>query len=85
MTIIKNEIPILEYDDNELSVIMPNHEKLELKLPKKAVFAFLGKHIDEYANKHNCKVVAEFESATKSVHAQGSFLLFLGMGSILSI
>ena len=66
MTIIKNEIPILEYDDNELSVIMPNHEKLELKLPKKAVFAFLGKHIDEYANKHNCKVVAEFESATKS-------------------
>ena len=42
MTIIKNEIPILEYDDNELSVIMPNHEKLELKLPKKAKTAFLG-------------------------------------------
>lgn len=27
---ITNEIPILEYDDNEISVIMPNHKKSEL-------------------------------------------------------
>ena len=42
MAIIKNEIPILEYDDSQLSVLMPNHDKLNLQLPKKAVFAFLG-------------------------------------------
>ena len=33
MAIIKNEIPILEYDDSQLSVLMPNHEKLNLQLP----------------------------------------------------
>lgn len=65
MAIIKNEIPILEYDDNQFSVLMPNHEKLNLKLPKKAVFAFLGSHIDEYASKNDCEIIAEFESATK--------------------
>jgi len=65
MAIIKNEIPILEYDDSQLSVLMPNHDKLNLQLPKKAVFAFLGSHTDEYANKHNCEIVAKFESATK--------------------
>ena len=65
MAIIKNEIPILEYDHNPQAVIMPGHEKLNLKLPKKAVFAFLGDVIDEYAKKHECEVVAEFESVTK--------------------
>ena len=44
---------------------MPTHEKLNLKLPKKAVFAFLGHHIDNYANQNNCKIVGNFESATK--------------------
>ena len=65
MAIIKNEIPILEYDDSQLSVLMPNHEKLNLQLPKKAVFAFLGDHIDKYAHHHDCKIVGRFESATK--------------------
>ena len=41
MGIMKNEIPILECDDSTLSVIMPDHEKLEITLPKKAVFAFI--------------------------------------------
>ena len=76
MAIIKNEIPILEYDDNPHSVLMPNHEKLNLKLPQKAVFAFLGDWIDEYARQHDCKFVGTFESATKTypiyvTHYQG--------------
>lgn len=50
--IIMNEIPILEFDTDNTAVIMPTHERLDLKLPKKAVFAFLGKHIDKYAKKH---------------------------------
>lgn len=40
VSIIKNEIPILEFDTDYQSVIMPNHEKLDLQLPRKAVFAF---------------------------------------------
>lgn len=62
---MKKHIPILEYDDNPLSVIMPTHEKLGIKLPEKAVFAFLGETIDYYAKTHNGKVISEFISATK--------------------
>lgn len=54
--IIKNEIPILEFDTDASAVIMPTHEHLDLKLPKKAVFAFLGEHIDEYAKTHDAVV-----------------------------
>ena len=49
MSIIKNEIPILEFDSELTAVIDPTHEKLELNLPRKCVFAFLGDYIDEYA------------------------------------
>lgn len=63
--ILKNEIPILEFDTDHSAVIMPTHEKLDLNLPRKAVFAFLGEHIDEYAEKHGGVIAGEFESATK--------------------
>ena len=63
--IVKNEIPILEFDTDETAVIMPTHENLNLNLPKKAVFAFLGEQIDEYAKTHNAVQVGKFESATK--------------------
>lgn len=63
--IIKNEIPILEFDTEKEAVIMPTHEKLNLKLPKKAVFAFLNTHIDEYAKANNAVRVGEFTSETK--------------------
>ena len=47
MSIIKNEIPILEFDTEQTAVISPVHENLNLILPKKCVFAFLGEYIDE--------------------------------------
>jgi len=65
MAIVKNEMPILEYDDSPISVIMPDHEKLKLKLPEKVVFAFLGECIDHYAKANGAKVVSEFISMTK--------------------
>lgn len=64
--IIKNEIPILEFDSDTSAVIMTTHENLNLKLPEKAVFAFLSDYIDEYAIKNNAKQVGTFESATKN-------------------
>lgn len=63
--LIKHEIPLLEYDASPLSVIMPDHEKLSLQLPEKAVFAFLGSTIDRYAAQAGAKRVAEFISITK--------------------
>lgn len=66
MSIIKNEIPILEFDTDSTAVLMPNHEKLNLHLPPKAVFAFLGEYIDEYAKKHECRQVSSFVSITKN-------------------
>ena len=45
----KHVIPILEFDDNPRAVIMPNHEGMDLQLPKKCVYAFLGEEIDCYA------------------------------------
>ena len=45
MPIIKNEIPILEFDTDQGAVIGPTHEDLGLELPPKCVFAFLGGYI----------------------------------------
>lgn len=65
MGIHKNEIPILEFDPEHSAVINPNHEKLELELPRKCVFAFLGDYIDVYAEKTETRQVSKFISATK--------------------
>lgn len=65
MSILKNEIPILEFDTDPTAVIMPTHENLGLKLPKKAVFAFLGREIRRYAEENGCPQVGEFVSVTK--------------------
>lgn len=65
MGIKKNEFPILEYDNNPEAVIMPGHERLNIELPKKCVYGFLGEYIDEFAKENKAKKVAEFESITK--------------------
>lgn len=65
MSIFKHDIPILEYDTDPSAVIMPNHEGLDLHLPKKAVFAFLGDEVDRYATAHGAKRAGTFVSATK--------------------
>ncbi len=66
MAIIKHEIPLLEYDDNPLAMIMPDHKHYDMRLPSKTVFAFLGDAIDRYAEAHGGRVVGEFISATKN-------------------
>lgn len=66
MSIIKNEIPILEFDTEQTAVINPAHENIDVKLPRKCVFAFLGAYIDEYANKTDTKQVSTFISTTKN-------------------
>ena len=65
MSIIKNEIPILEFDTDASAIIEPTHSNYDLRLPKKAVFAFLRDRIDIYAKEHGAGQVGEFKSATK--------------------
>lgn len=60
MTIFKNEFPILEFDDRKEAVINPDHEGLDLKLPRKCVYAFLSDHVDEYAANNKAIKVSEF-------------------------
>lgn len=55
----------MEYDTEPTALINPTHEKLDLKLPKKCVFAFLGEYITEYANQAETVKVSEFLSITK--------------------
>ena len=62
----KHTIPILEFDDNPQAVLMPTHEGLDLKLPKKCIYAFLEDEIDRYAQLVGAKHVGEFISATKT-------------------
>lgn len=62
----KHAIPILEFDDNPQAVIMPNHESLDLQLPKKCIYAFLEEEIDRYAQEVGAECAGEFISATKT-------------------
>lgn len=57
--IIKNEIPILEYDDTSLEVIAPDHDFEDTKLPEKCLFAFLGDVVHDYAKAQNAEVIQE--------------------------
>lgn len=66
MAIIKHNIPILEYDSCPTAVLNPDHERFPISLPEKAVFAFLGNVIDEYAVSHNAVKAEEFISTTKT-------------------
>ncbi len=54
--IIKNEIPILEYDDSSPEVIPPDHDWTAGMLPEKCLFAFLGDVVHDYAEKHGAKI-----------------------------
>lgn len=66
MSILKHELPILEFDTDTTAVLAPTHENLNLKLPQKAVFAFLGDYIENYAKEHSCTQAGLFISSTKS-------------------
>jgi len=65
MALTKHEIPILEFDADTHAVIAPTHEGLDMKLPRKCVFPFLGGHVEKYAQLVGARQVGEFISATR--------------------
>ena len=57
MAIVKNEIPILEFDPEQRAVIMPGHHSKD-RFPQKAVMVFMDSEIDDFVaereNEHSC-------------------------------
>jgi uridine phosphorylase len=64
MSLQKNDIPILEYDDSQKAVIMPERKGL-YAFPPKAVFPFLADEVETFARENRCGKIGEFISATK--------------------
>ena len=58
----KNPIPILEYDDAQRAVI--NHDHMELTVPERLVFAFLGDTVDEFAARNQLEILDVFETVS---------------------
>lgn len=61
MAIYKNEIPILEYDDNPEALLLHTRHP-EIVLPHRAVFGFLGDTIEHYAQAQGAEVLDVFHT-----------------------
>lgn len=60
MALYKHEIPILEHDTNPEAVIMNNRH--ECVLPCRAVYAFLGDAVDDYAASISAEIIEVFHT-----------------------
>ena len=65
--IIKNEIPLLEYDDASPEVISADHEWTAGRLPEKCLFAFLGDVVHDYANEHGAEIVETIVTVSRDI------------------
>lgn len=61
--LIKNEIPILEYDTEKTAVLMPGRQNYQFA--EKAVLLFMEPEVSDYAVAHDCEMVGSFECVTK--------------------
>ena len=64
MALVKNEIPILEYDTEKQAVLMPEYS-WDHHFTEKAVLLFMDPEIDAYVATHNCEMIGRFECVTK--------------------
>ena len=64
MAISQNNIPILEFDTEQMAVIMPGHHT-DYIFPKKAVMLFMEQEIESFVKEHNCEAIGKFLSITK--------------------
>lgn len=67
MALIKNKIPILEFDTEQAAVIMPGHDS-EDHFSEKAVMLFMESEVSDYASEHGCEVVGRYETITKEFY-----------------
>lgn len=64
MSLIKNDIPILEYDTSDKAMIMPGHST-DFHFPERAVMLFMEKEIDDYVVTNECEIIGQFITVTK--------------------
>lgn len=64
MSLIKNELPILEFDTNSMAIIMPGHST-DFHFPERAVMLFMENEIDDYAMKNECEIIGQFITITR--------------------
>lgn len=67
MAVLKNQIPILEFDTEQNAVIMPGHHS-DYNFPQKAVMLFVEPEIDDFVAPNKCEVVGKFVSVTKNFY-----------------
>ncbi len=67
MALVKNEIPILEYDTEQTAVIMPGHHS-DFVFPSRAVMLFMEPEIDDFVAENECEVIGKFVSVTKDFY-----------------
>lgn len=65
--ILKNGIPILEYDNSSEEVIKPDHDCEYLNLPEKCLFAFLGDVVHSYAQSNDAEVAEELITVSHNI------------------
>lgn len=64
MGLIKNDIPILEYDTSDKAMIMSGHST-DFHFPERAVMLFMEKEIDDYVVTNECEIIGQFITVTK--------------------
>lgn len=68
MALLKNKIPILEFDTEQSAVIMPGHHS-DYKFPRKAVMLFMEEPgISEFVFENECEAVGKFVNITKEYY-----------------
>lgn len=66
MSLIKNEIPVLEYDTDQNAVFMPEGATGE-PYPETAVMLFMDKEVDDYVEKNDCKLLDSLNCIPKMI------------------
>lgn len=65
MSVLSNDFPVLEFDPENSALVMPGFRHQGIKLPDKAVFAFVGEHVDRFAESVNASKAGIIDSITK--------------------
>jgi len=63
--LVRDNIPLFEFDSDREAVLSPGHEHLNLQLPKKAVFPFLGESVYRFAERCGAVIAGKYESVSK--------------------
>lgn len=64
MSLIKNLLPILEYDTESRAIIIPGHST-DFHFPERAVMLFMEMEVENYALENDCEIIGQFITVTK--------------------